>query len=102
MKSILDADSIQFKWSMMDVDIPDHGQSKQLLIDIVEKSITILGFSYESRILEAYKVAKGCTLAKAKALRKGMQASRNKQWVSVCVLFYSSMQSSEYKGQNVS
>ena len=79
MKSILDADSIQFKWSMMDVDLPDPGQSQQLLTDIVEKWVTIRGFSYASKILEAYKVAKGCTLAKAKALRKDLQASGNKQ-----------------------
>lgn len=62
---------------MINVDIPDPDESERLLTDIINKWATICGFLYASKILETYTIAKGINLAKAKSLRKEMQASKN-------------------------
>ena len=41
ISSILASDSIQFHWSMINVDIPDPNQSERLLTDIINKWATI-------------------------------------------------------------
>ena len=78
-ESIVSNESVRFKWSMMDVDIPNQSNSEQLLTVIVQKWITIRGFSYASKILETYQIAKGRAIAKEKALRKELYSHQNKQ-----------------------
>ena len=75
IECIVADESIQFTWSMMDVDISKPSDSVLLLTEIVQKWINLRGFSYASSILEAYKRAKGRAIAKEKGLRKGLQSS---------------------------
>lgn len=49
---------------MTDVDITNQSNSELLTIEIVEKWITIRGFSYASQFLEVYKTAKGRAIGK--------------------------------------
>ena len=67
-------DNILFKWSMMDIDICDSEQSEHLLKEIIDKWITIRGFSYTSRIVETYKKARGSSMTKEKGLQKQLQS----------------------------
>lgn len=69
-------ESVWFTWSMMDLDISKPNDSERLLTEIVQKWITVPGFSYTSVILEAYKCVKGCAVAKEKGLRKELQSSK--------------------------
>ena len=75
IECIVADESIQFTWSKMDVVISKPSDSTLLLSEIVQNWITLRGFSYASSILEAYKRAKGCAIAKEKGVQKELQSS---------------------------
>ena len=78
IECIVAAESIQFTWSKMDGDISKPSDSTLLLSEIVQNWVNLPSFSYASSILEAYKRAKGCAIAKEKGVQKELQSSNTK------------------------
>lgn len=65
-------DDVQFWWSMISIDIDLEIEQSQLLEEIIEKWITMRGFSMVSSWLEQYKLAKQKNVKRSKSLRKNL------------------------------
>ena len=65
-------DDVQFWWSMISIDIDLEIEQSQLLEEIIEKWITMRGFSMVSSWLEQYKLAKQKNVKRSKSLRKDL------------------------------
>ena len=66
---ILKNEDVLFYWSLISADWED-GESKALLMMIIDMWITIRGFSFASAWIEKYKLANKKSVQKSKGVRK--------------------------------
>ena len=75
IRKIVDDENVQMEWSGVAIDVRDEKDADDLLYMIVEKWITIRGFSLTSTWTEEYKRAKDKTVQKAKSLCSELKMS---------------------------
>ena len=75
---IMDDEDVNFLWSMLSINI-DSKYSDNLLRTIVEKWVTLRGFTITSSWLQEYKDIKAKQVSKKKALRKELAKKKSKK-----------------------
>ena len=75
---IMDDEDVNFLWSMLSINI-DSKYSDDLLRTIVEKWVTLRGFTITSSWLQEYKDIKAKQVSKKKALRKELAKKKSKK-----------------------
>ena len=71
-------DSVQFYWSMVSIDIDDEVVCRDLLLEIIDRWLTIRGFSVAREWMEMYKRCTVKATKKSKPLRKSLKKKTKK------------------------